>query len=135
VKVLIDTNILVSASLNSKGTPYQAYIKAVSSPNRGVVCEQNIVELGRVFCTKFPDKLQSLERFLALALTALDLIPSSVVHVNDEKFIRDVSDRPILRAAIHAKVDILITGDKDFLESGISTLKIMTAVEFLRFLL
>jgi predicted nucleic acid-binding protein len=70
-----------------------------------------------------------------LALTTLDLIPYSVVGVSDENLIRDVSDRPILRAAIHAKVDILITGDKDLLESGISNPKIMTAAEFLKFLL
>jgi putative PIN family toxin of toxin-antitoxin system len=135
VKVLIDTNILVSASLDSKGTPYQAYIKAVSSPNRGVVCEQIIMELRKVYQKKFPDKIKSLDRFLALALTTLDLIPYSVVGVSDENLIRDVSDRPILRAAIHAKVDILITGDKDLLESGISNPKIMTAAEFLKFLL
>jgi predicted nucleic acid-binding protein len=39
-------------------------------------------------------------------------------------------DRPILLAAIDSGVDILVTGDKDFLESGLTTLKIMTAVEF-----
>ena len=44
---------------------------------------------------------------------------------------RDVSDRPILRAAIAAKADILLTGDKDFLESGITNSKIMTPTEFL----
>ena len=39
-------------------------------------------------------------------------------------------NRPILRAALHAKADILLTGDKDFLESGIDTPKIMTAADF-----
>ena len=47
-----------------------------------------------------------------------------------EDKIRDVNDRPILRAAINAKADILLTGDKDFLESGIDTPKIMTAADF-----
>ncbi len=36
-----------------------------------------------------------------------------------ETQIRDVDDRPILRAAIEAKADVLLTGDKDFLESGV----------------
>ena len=36
-----------------------------------------------------------------------------------EKQIRDINDRPILRAAIEAKADILLTGDKDFLDSGV----------------
>ena len=38
MRVLIDTNILISAALNSNGTPYRAFIKAVSYP----ICEQNI---------------------------------------------------------------------------------------------
>ena len=45
--------------------------------------------------------------------------------------IRDVKDRPILRAAKIAKVDILLTGDKDFLESGINTPKIVNPSQFL----
>ena len=45
--------------------------------------------------------------------------------------IRDVNDRPILRAAIEAKADVLLTGDKDFLESGVKNPTIMTSAEFL----
>ena len=51
---------------------------------------------------------------------------------SSETQIRDVNDRPILRAAIHANVDILLTGDKDFLESGIKTPLILTPAEFLK---
>ena len=38
---------------------------------------------------------------------------------DSEMQVRDVNDRPILRAALNAKADILLTGDKDFLESGL----------------
>ena len=48
-----------------------------------------------------------------------------------ETQIRDVNDRPILRAAIEAKADVLLTGDKDFLESGVKNPMIMTPAEFL----
>lgn len=44
-----------------------------------------------------------------------------------------MKDRPILRAAIDAKADALLTGDKDFLESGVVTPKIMTPSEFLEY--
>jgi predicted nucleic acid-binding protein len=49
-----------------------------------------------------------------------------------EMKIRDISDRPILRAAIAANVDVIITGDKDFLESGVNDPLIMTAAEFVQ---
>ena len=130
MRVLIDTNILISAALSSKGTPYQAFIKAVTYPNHGMVCEQNIDELRRIFNRKFPQKIHALETFLSLALMTLELVPTPVeVHVSESK-VRDVNDRPILRAAIHAKADILLTGDKDFLESGLATPQILTAADF-----
>jgi len=132
MRVLIDTNILVSAALNIESTSYKAYVKAVTHPNRGMVCDQNIEELRRIFNCKFPHKIDALERFLALALTVLEVVPTPVVDTSDEKLVRDISDRPILRTAIAAKADILLTGDKDFLESGITNPKIMTAVEFLQ---
>ena len=131
MRVLIDTNILISAALSSKGTPYQAFIKAVTYPNHGMVCEQNIDELRRIFNRKFPQKIHALETFLSLALMTLELVPTpSEEHISESK-IRDVNDRPILRAAIYAKADILLTGDKDFLESGLKHPKIMTATDFL----
>ena len=130
MRVLIDTNILISAALSSKGTPYQAFIKAVTYPNHGMVCEQNIDELRRIFNRKFPQKTHALETFLSLALMTLELVPTPVEeHVSESK-VRDVNDRPILRAAIHAKADILLTGDKDFLESGLATPQILTAADF-----
>lgn len=132
MKVLIDTNILVSASLSNTGTPYQAYIKAVTYPFNGMVCDQNIDELRRVFNRKFPHKIQSLERFLALSLSILEIVPTPAVSISEEALICDASDRPILRAAIKAKADILITGDNDFLKSSITNPRIITAAEFLQ---
>ena len=37
MRILIDTNILISAALSSAGTPYKAFVKAVSYPNHGLV--------------------------------------------------------------------------------------------------
>jgi putative PIN family toxin of toxin-antitoxin system len=132
MRVLIDTNILISASLNRDGAPYQAFIKAVTYPNHGMVCDQNIDEFRRVYNRKFPHKIQALERFLAIVLTVLEVVPTPTIDVSDEAFVRDKSDRPILRAAIAAKADIIVTGDRDFLESGITNPKIVTAAEFLQ---
>ena len=132
MKVLIDTNILISAALNLSSTPGQAFFKAVSYPNKGIICEQNLDELRRIFNRKFPSKLVALEKFLAVALTTISIVPTPNIEYEAETAIRDVMDRPILRAAINANADILLTGDKDFLESGLSHPHIMTASEFLQ---
>ena len=131
MRVLIDTNVLISAALNADGTPYRAYVKAASYPNRGLICEQNVDELKRIFNKKFPDRLVALDKFLSVALLTLELVPVPEEETSSEAQIRDVKDRPILRAAIHAKADILLTGDKDFLESEITIPAIMTPTEFL----
>lgn len=131
MRVLIDTNIMISAALSSKGTPYKAFTKAVTHPNKGVICDQNIEELRRIFNRKFPQKISLLEHFLSIALLAMEVVPTPVEEVESEKNIRDVADRPILRAAINANVDVLLTGDKDFLESRVTNPKIMTAADFL----
>ena len=93
----------------------EAYMKAVTYPYHGVICDQNIDELRKVFNRKFSAKIQLLDSFLAIALTALQLIETPVDEFEQEKSIRDVKDRPILRAAINVGVDILLTGDKDFI--------------------
>ena len=131
IKVLIDTNIIVSAALSDKGTPYAAYMKAVTYPYHGVVCDQNIDELRKVFNRKFPSKIYLLDRFLAIALTVLQVIETPVIEIEQEQTVRDIKDRPILRAAVNADIDILLTGDKDFLEANIEKPKTMTAAEFL----
>ena len=130
MRVLVDTNILISAALSPNGTPYKAFLKAVTYPNKGIICDQNIEELRRIFNRKFPQKIFLLEHFLTIALLTMEVVPTPIEEFEEESYIRDVADRPILRAALNAKVDILLTGDKDFLESGITYPKIITATEF-----
>ena len=115
MRVLIDTNVLISAALSANGKPFQAYVKATSHPNHGLICEQNVDEMKRIFNKKL----------------TLELVSVPTDENVSEMQIRDVNDRPILRAAIAAKADVLLTGDKDFLESGVKNPAIMTPAEFL----
>ena len=130
MRVLIDTNVLISAALSANGVPYQAYVKAVTYPNHGLICEQNVDEMKRIFNKKFPNRLAALDRFLSVALLTMELVPIPTDEDIAELQIRDVKDRPILRAAMKAGADVLLTGDKDFLESGLEKPVIMTPAEF-----
>ena len=131
MRVLIDTNVLISAALNADGVPFQAYKKASSYPNKGLICEQNVDEMKRIFNKKFPTKLSALDKFLSMALLTMELIPVPELEAQEESQIRDVNDRPILRAAMWARADILLTGDRDFLEAGLNKPQIMTPAVFL----
>lgn len=114
MRVLIDTNVLISAALSANGVPYQAYVKAVTYPNHGLICEQNVDEMKRIFNKKFSNRLAALDRFLSIALLTMELVPIPTDEDIAELQIRDVKDRPILRAAMEAEADVLLTGDKDF---------------------
>lgn len=131
MNVFIDTNVLISAALFPNSTPFQAYCKAVSYPNNAMICDLNIDELKEVFHRKFPNKLSVLDKFLANIMTAITVINVPEEPIDDEKKIRDEKDRPIFRAAVEAEADVFLTGDKDFLESGIKDPRIMSPSDFL----
>lgn len=132
MRILIDSNIIISAVYSKNSVPYQAYKKAVEPPHQGLICEQNIEEIRRVFNRKFPAKIQAFESFITSMLSAVEVVPVPQSIHPDEEEIRDIDDRPILRAAIKAKADILLTGDHDFIESSITQPQIMTAAQFIQ---
>jgi putative PIN family toxin of toxin-antitoxin system len=133
MRILIDTNILISAALFPQSVPAQAYMKAVTPPHAAVICDYSMDELRRVYNRKFPRRLRDFERFVSILMLSAEIVPTppSEESAQDESGIRDVNDRPIFRAAVAAKVAALLTGDKDFLESGIAHPKMLTAAEFL----
>ena len=75
--------------------------------------------------------MAALDKFFSMALLTLELVPIPTDKNISELQVRDADDRPILRAAIAAKADVLLTGDKDFLESALKNPIIMTPAEFL----
>ena len=60
----------------------------------------------------------------------MKIIPVPEEEIELEEKIRDEDDRLILRAAVNAEIDIIISGDKDFLESGIRDPAILTPGQF-----
>ena len=131
MKIFIDTNVLISSTVWPNSISAKAFIKASSPPNIGMICQQNIDEMMNTFFDKFRNRIYLLNSFLSDTLPVLMFVPiPPEIHVS-EGHIRDIKDRPILRAAISAGADILLTGDKDFLESGITNPRIMNASEFL----
>jgi len=131
MRVLIDSNVLISAARSDAGKPYAAFLKATLPPNQAFVCEQNLDEMRRIFNRKFPDRIPAMERFLALAIPAIEIISVPERSIDDEQKIPDIDDRPLLRAAVAAEVDVILTGDGDFLNSGLEYPLPMRPAEFL----
>lgn len=125
MKILIDTNILISAVLFPRSKPAKALIYTAEN-HEMVLCAQNLTELREVLCRKAPQALPDAE--VLLTELSYELIPA-VPHA--QKLIRDAEDQPILNAAMLYNVDIILTGDKDFLCLDIEHPKCITAAQFL----
>ena len=131
MRVMIDTNIIISAVLFPNGKASAALMKALVSPYKPVTCDYVIDELHRKFREKWPDRITELDAFLYTSLSVIDVVKTPKTVVEDENLIRDEKDRPILRAALDAGADLFLTGDKDFLESSVSDPRIISVADFL----
>ena len=120
MRILIDTNILFSALVFPHSKPAKTLLY-VADNHEIVLCDRNITELRDILGRKAPE-------YLPAAEMSYELIPA-VDHA--EKLIRDAKDQPILNAAIVSDVDIILTGDKDFLSLDIEHPKCMTVAQFL----
>lgn len=125
MRILIDTNVLFSALVFPNSKPAKALLYIADNYNI-VLCEQNLREIREVIQRKAPKFLPATEALLTEL--SYELIPS--IH-QIEKAMRDETDQPILNAAILYDIDIILTGDKDFLALEIDRPKCMTAAQFL----
>lgn len=125
MRILIDTNVLFSALLFPNSKPARALIHAVEH-HRVVLCERNVSELREILRRKAVKYLPAAEELLAAM--AYELIPE---EERTAERIRDAKDQPILNAAIASDVDVILTGDKDFLSLELARPACMTAADFL----
>ena len=127
MRVMLDTNILVSSIFfPSKRT--SSFLEALSL-HEIVIAQYAIDELQEVTAEKFPQMKKKLDAFFKDL--PYELLPTA--NAKGKKgipMIRDVKDVPILATAILENVDILVTGDEDFLVLQTERPEIMTMAEF-----
>lgn len=124
MRVLVDTNVLFSALLFPHSKPAQALFY-LADHHEIVLCDRNIAELRDILRRKAPKYLPDAE--VLLAELPYEMIPG-VEHA--EKLIRDVKDQPILNAAMVYNVDMILTGDKDFLCLDMDQPKCISIAQF-----
>ena len=128
MRVMLDTNILISAAAYPSPRT-EHFMRLVTEHHRIVLCDYIVNEFRDVVAEKFPDKADSAARFL-------QKIPFELVYTQQGgkelgvPAIRDIDDEPILATAIFEGVDVLVTGDKDFLSIELTEPRIMTMAEF-----
>ena len=111
MKVIIDTNVLVSAVLKGR-EPRDVIQFVVDSPNCDwVVSEEILAEYQDVLSRK---KFKLTDEVRKEWLDVIDLVTKLVDVQITIDFARDRKDEKFLACAVAAEADFLITGDADF---------------------
>ena len=121
--------MFVSAFLFPGSTPAKALEKVLDAHTL-ILCHNILNEIRHIFKKKFPGQLLNLEVFLAKISYEMAPKPSMAV-LRECACLRDETDIPILAAALASEVDVFLTGDKDFMASGLSRPLILTPKLFL----
>ena len=133
-RVVVDTNVLISAALSPQGIP-AVLVDQLLQSSRLVFSRQTFAELdSRIWKPKFDryvsmETRQSLLHDFSASAHWVD-VPATLL---DKSWSRDPDDDHFIRAALHAGASHLITGDTDLLcLSEIDELTICTPREALR---
>lgn len=127
MKILIDTNILFSATVFPCSTPAIALNMAMKD-NHVFLTTQNVQEFFEAIGKKAPEYGEKAKSFMYMH--TFHVIP--IIH-QGRATIRDAGDQPILDASIEWDIDIIITGDKDFLSLKIARPLCLSPAAFLAY--
>lgn len=131
MRILLDTNILISTALFPDGVAARAYALALKT-GHVMVAEYSLDEMRTVAARKFPHHIAVIDVFIEAIVQNMQIVKHDRTNTTDDQIaIRDPKDWPIWQAARISKADILLTGDKDFLESGLEHPVIVSPADYL----
>ena len=131
VRVVIDTNVLVSALIHD-GKPRKLILELLNR-HTVILSRQKLAELadeaGR---DKFHVTGSQVERFLSIMVKMAKIVPDNAIF---KEVASDPDDDVVLNAAYAGKADYIITGDKHLLTlSNFKKTKIVTVNQMLEIL-
>ena len=127
MKIMLDTNVLISAFV-FRGRVRKILDILFESDCELYVSEYVDKEFKRILDKKWSVKAEDIYS----TYKTLDFVfCSSTSEILGQ--LRDEKDVPVLSDAIFHGVDVLLTGDKDFLEADVETPQILSPSELLEF--
>ncbi|MBE0623175.1 MAG: putative toxin-antitoxin system toxin component, PIN family [Burkholderiales bacterium] len=133
MKVVLDTNVLLSGLMSPEGTPGRIVAAWIKARFEVALSLDQLAEIGRVLeYPKIRRKLgwndESIELFIKQLYIRAEVVELGPTTVDVP---RDSGDVPILATLAAAKADVLVTGDGDLLALR-DKYSIETPAEFVR---
>ena len=117
MRIVLDTNVLVSGLMFPSGAPGRIVGAGFDAQFDVVSSREQLEEIARVLA--YPKIRRVLkwdehrvEQFVEGLYLKMDMVTSGSFAVED---LRDATDLPILAALVSANADVLVTGDRDLL--------------------
>lgn len=129
MRIVLDTNVLISAILKANSIPAAA-VRQACSAHVLLTSAATQQELHRIWCKPYFQRFVSEEvlRKIDTMFAASEL----VIVTESIKACRDPMDDKFLELAVTGKADIIVSGDKDLLSmTSYEGTRIITPAEFL----
>lgn len=127
MRIMIDSNVLVSAVYNPKSKP-ALVVRDVCENHELVLCDHIVAECYEVAGRKFPQHTPVLDTLFTSLGYSLVVAPRGESRNTP---IADPKDAPILNAAVMEDVDIIISGDHHFLSLEMERPRVLRPVQYL----
>ena len=129
MKVLLDTNVLISAFIFG-GSTKKLILSLFQKEYDLYVTDYVDQEFKEKLELKWPERAQIVYKLYHQL--SFRFCESTTEQLGE---LRDVKDIPVLSDALYHKVDIILTGDKDFLEAGLEEPVIFSPAMMLEYMM
>jgi putative PIN family toxin of toxin-antitoxin system len=142
LRIVFDSNILVSAFANSQSLAYELLQAVLTGPHALLISNEMLAELSRVL--RYPrlvidhgENEETIYEYIGWLRHSATIVPLNPLTVAP---IRDANDVIFLQAALNGEADILCSKDRDFFEPPASlflascSISVLTDVQLMRIL-
>jgi putative PIN family toxin of toxin-antitoxin system len=136
-RVMVDTSVLISGSAWPRW-PHEVLLAGLREEFQLVLCPYILQETRYVLQNRFARHVSRFDELIAQTDFELVADPAQEEIEQNKNLVRDIMDVPIALTAINAKVDYLVSQDKDLTARDETTaalrkqVKVMIAGTFLR---
>lgn len=136
-RIVVDTNVIVSAALNKHGRPAAIIDAVISGQHVLIISETILEEVQRVFAYSKIQKLlqkhrvspEEIANYLSIISQLAIMVPG---QLSVEVVVNDSSDNMFLTAALEGRADVIISGDHHLCDlQYFKDMPILTPAEFL----
>jgi putative PIN family toxin of toxin-antitoxin system len=132
LRIIIDTNVLVSALLSWESTPGRA-VQLILDENLMLLSGPVLAEIETVLGRRKFSKILSLKTRQEF-LKSLRLVGEFVLIASHIQLCRDPRDDKFLELAVDGNADVIVTGDDDLLAlDPFGRVRVLTPKQFLEF--